>query len=99
MLSIQGWEFWEDAHGEDFLTPAIWWTNPSRNVLRHLRLEAATGPHGEVVREALPDGDPMLIRSTAHRSPPEWSGSTSSIRACLCRLRPDGTARFVNGVH
>ncbi|MEU6079274.1 Imm15 family immunity protein [Streptomyces sp. NPDC047108] len=54
MLTISDWEDWDDTGGQELLTPALWFTNPSRGLLSSKSLRHATGRHADVVRESLP---------------------------------------------
>lgn len=61
MLSVQGWESWERTDGAARLTPAIWWTNPSNEMLPFLHLTGAEGLYADTVRKAVQEQGEFLV--------------------------------------
>jgi hypothetical protein len=57
MLSILDWDDWDESEGQSLLTPAMFITNPSREILSYMPLAITSSPHGELIKSWLPQGD------------------------------------------
>jgi hypothetical protein len=69
MLSVLEWEEWEESGGESLLLPAMWFTNPSKDVLSYVPLAVASGAQADAVRAWLPEGDFLVCRNTLAGDP------------------------------
>jgi Immunity protein 15 len=66
MLAVSSWD---DFDGGGLVSPAFWYTNPSRGVLDQLRREPPTSPYSSFVADAL-DRDPLYRLSEGYSDLP-----------------------------